>query len=535
MNINWPRAVARRVLSLSMAPRLTVFCAIFCASLISMPAVAQDSTATPSPSIQIQDIVARPIPQRTVGLTPGKVVKWYLRDAIEAALEKNINIELERENVRMMQYDLIAAQGFYDPTATSRILYNSVARATALRDQGLDQGNTITNKSYTYNFGMTKNLERGGGFLQADFFNFRSSANTSQLSTEYTPTLVFQFSQPLFRDYKIDQGRRNIKVAKKRLDLTDAQFRQRVIQIISDVTQAYWNLSLAIKNETVQRESVSLAETFLNNTKRQAEVGTLALVEVVSAASALESRRQSVFQAMNNVGMAENTLKNLTASSETDELWSSLIEPLEKFDAKSASIPVEDAIKLAHENRPEIRQQNLSKEINKIDIDFSRNQAKPQIDLIATYRTDGLGGTPGVTSGTAPNCGNPTFLTPGDNNSGVCNSIVAVRDASGNFVPAVQTVPFNPAAPFTRMAQIDDQFTGGYGTALGNLFKNQFRTWSVGVQISLPLRNRTAKANLGKFLETGSADRPADATVDAENRSRSPERSPGGRDGEDAH
>ena len=78
---------------------------------------------------------------------------------------------------------------------------------------------------------------------------------------------------------------------------------------------------------------------------------------------------------------------------------------------------------------------------------------------------------------------------------------MAVRDASGNFVPAVQTVPFNPAAPFTRMAQIDDQFTGGYGTALGNLFKNQFRTWSVGVQISLPLRNRTAKANLGKFLE----------------------------------
>jgi len=466
-----------------------------------MPAVAQDSQTAPSPSIQIQDIVARPIPQRTVGLTPGKVVKWHLRDAIEAALEKNIDIELERENVRMMQYDVIAAQGFYDPTATSRILYNSLGRATALRDQGLDGGNTITSKSYTYNFGMTKNIERGGGFLQADFFNVRSSSNTSQLSTEYTPTLVFQFNQPLFRDYKIDQARRNIKVAKKRLDLTDAQFRQRVIEIISNVTQAYWNLSLAIKNEIVQRESVSLAETFLNNTKRQAEVGTLAPVEVVSAASALESRRQSVFQAMNNVGIAENTLKNLTASGPNDEIWSSLIEPLESFDAKSASVPVEDAIKLAHENRPEIRQQNLSKEINKIDIDLSRNQAKPQIDLIASYRTDGLGGTPGVTSGTAPNCGTPTFLIPGDNSSRVCNSIVPVRDASGNFVPVVQTVPFNPAVPFTRTAQIDDQFTGGYGTALGNLFKNQFRTWSVGVQISLPLRNRTAKANLGKALE----------------------------------
>lgn len=501
MNINWPRAVARRVLSLSQAPRLTVFCAIFCASLISMPAVAQDSQPAPSSSIQIQDIVARPIPQRTVGLTPGKVVKWYLRDAITAALEKNIDIELERENVRMIQYDLIAAQGFYDPTATSRILYNSLGRATALRDQGLDQGNTITAKSLTYNFGLIKNIEKGGGFLQADFFNVRSVSNTSQLTPEYTPTLSFQFSQPLFRDYKIDQGRRNIKIAKKRLDLTDAQFRQRVIQIISDVTQAYWNLSLAIKNEIVQRESVSLAETFLNNTKRQAEVGTLAPVEVVSAASALESRRQSVFQAMNNVGIAENTLKNLTASSPNDELWSSLIEPLESFDAKSASVPVEDAIKLAHENRPEIRQQNLSKEINKIDIDFSRNQAKPQIDLIATYRTEGLGGTPGVTNGVADSCSNPTTVISGDPSSRVCNEIVVGRDAAGNFIPMVRTLPFRANVPFERPSQIDDQFVGGYGTALGNLFKNQFRTWSVGVQISLPLRNRTAKANLGKFLE----------------------------------
>jgi outer membrane protein len=204
---------------------------------------------------------------------------------------------------------------------------------------------------------------------------------------------------------------------------------------------------------------------------------------------------------MNNVGIAENTLKNLTASGPNDELWSSLIEPLESFDAKSASIPVADAINIAHENRPEIRQQTLSKEINKIDIDFYRNQAKPQIDLIASYRTDGLGGTPGVTTGVRDSCSNPTFVIPGDPSSRVCNEIIVDRDAAGNFIPTVRSTPFRANVPFSRQADIDDQFTGGYGTALGNLFKNQFRTWSVGVQISLPLRNRTAKANLGKFLE----------------------------------
>jgi len=498
MNINWPRAVARRITSLNLAPCLTVFCAIFCASLISMPAAAQDTQATQSAPIDTKDIVARPIPQRTVGLEPGKIVRWTLRDAILAAYEKNVDIELEKENVRMIQYDLIAAQGFYDPTVTSTTLYNSFGRATAQRDQGLQQGNTLTSKSLGYNFGATKNLERWGGILQADFFNTRVSSNQSALNTEYRPAFSLQFTQPLFKGFGIDQARRQIRVTKRRLDLTDAQFRAKLIDIILQVQQAYWNLSLAIKNEEVQRDSVKLAETFLNNVKRQVDVGTQAPIEAVSAAADLEQRRQAVFLAMNQVGQAENALKNLTASGEKDELWSSAIDPVESFDIKqSITIPVADAIKLAHENRPEIRQASLSKEINKIEIDFARNQAKPQINLIGSYRTDGLGGSaPAINT---PNCPPITVRGPdGQQLQPVCATLGLRQDAPGVFTPAA----FDLKTPvFTTQPPIADQFVGGYGTALGNMFKNQFRTWSVGVEVSLPLRNRTAKAQLGRALE----------------------------------
>jgi outer membrane protein len=504
MNINWPRAVARRITSLNLAPLLTVFCAIFCASLVSMPVAAQDTQATQSTPIDTKDIVARPIPQRTVGLEPGKIVKWSLRDAILAAYEKNVDIELEKENVRMMQYDLIAAQGFYDPTVTSSILYNSFGRATAQRDQGLQQGNTLTSKSLGYNFGATKNLERWGGILQADFNNTRLSSNQSVLNTEYRPAFSLQFSQPLFKGFGIDQARRQIRVTKRRLDLTDAQFRAKLIDIILQVQQAYWNLSLAIQNENVQRQSVSLAETFLNNVKRQVEVGTQAPIEAVSAAADLEQRRQSVFQAMNQVGQAENALKNLTASGPKDELWSSVIETVEPFDVKQpVTIPVADAIKLAHENRPEIMQASLSKDINKIEIEFFRNQAKPQINLIGSYRTDGLGGSaPAINT---PNC--PPIAVRGPDGQplqSVCATLGLRQDATGVLTPAA----FDVKTPvFTSQSPIADQFIGGYGTALGNMFKNQFRTWSVGVEVSLPLRNRTAKAQLGRALE---ADRQLD-------------------------
>jgi HAE1 family hydrophobic/amphiphilic exporter-1 len=462
-----------------------------------MPAAAQDTQSTTSATIQTQDIVARPIPERTVGLEPGKIVRWTLKDAVLAALEKNVDILLEQENVRFIQYDLIAAQGFYDPTTTSRIQYNksiipNIARFTGSSDD------TVSQNSLTYNFGVSKNIERYGGFISASFNNQRQLSNNSNLVTSYSPSMFIQFTQPLFRDFEINQARRNIKVAKKQLALNDAQYRSRVIQIILAVEQAYWDLSLARKNEDVRRESVQLAETFLNNTKRQVDVGTLAPIEVISAATQLEQRRQDVFQAMNNVGLAENALKNLTVGGPKDELWSSVIVPVQSFDSKHVTIPVQDAIKLAHENRPEIRQLGLSEEINKIDVDFYRNQAKPQIDLIANYSTNGAAGTPAVDIG--PNCGGINKVSDPNNPGQFLCAGIAPRLVGNTIVQeVVETRPFDPA--FVSPPQIADQFIGGYGTALGNMFKNKFRTWSVGVQFSLPLRNRTAKAQLGKTLE----------------------------------
>ncbi len=486
-------AATRNLLSLSL-----------CASLISLPVVAQDPPATQNSQSQDQEIVARPVPTRTVGLEPGKVVKWTLRDAITTALEKNIDIELQRENVRLMQYDLIAAQGFYDPMTTSTILFNKSISPTSFRAAGLEGSNTINRDTLQYNFGASKNFERWGSLVEANFNNQRGIANTNTLTPQYNPQLEFRFTQPLFKNFEIDQPRRQIKIIKKRMDLTDAQFRQRVIEIISNVQQAYWDLSLAIRNETVAREAVKLAETQLKNNKRQVEVGTLAQIDIVSAATQLESRRQQVFQVMNQVGVAENTLKALVVGGPNDDLWSTMIEPVEPFDIKPYSIQVSEAVKLAQENRPEIRQQSLQKEINNVDVDFFRNQAKPQVDLIASYRTDGLAGSPLVTTGTAPNCSSPVLRDLNNPNSGlVCNSIVIGRDTAGNFIPTINSIPFNPAVSFTQTASINNQFVGGYGQALSNLFKNEFRTWSVGVQFSLPLRNRTAKANLGRSLEVG--------------------------------
>lgn len=480
--------------------------AICCALTAAVPAAAQDNasnqTAQQDQRSQTvsDDPVARPIPQRTVGLQPGKVARWTLRDAILAALENNPDIEIERTNVRQAGFDFLAAQGAYDPIFTQGVSYVSSGQPNTRPFSGVGSNqSSLTRKALNFNFGHQGLIYKSGANYQVNFNNSRSTSNFSLFSTQYDPQLNFSITQPLFRNFKIDPNRRQIQITQKRLDLSDAVFRQRAVEIISRVQQAYWDLAFAIKDEEIQRDSVKLAETQLSNNKRQVEVGTLAPIDVVSAATQLESRRQQVFAAMNSVAQAENALKNLTLGPSNSDLWDAQLIPVESFEAKPINLPLADAQKLAVENRPELKQFALQKDINKIDIDFFRNQAKPRIDLVGGYTTFGTGGSPAKSTANIGNCVSP-FTSP---LSGSCLILDPVTDAQGN-ITQYNVKPGFPfvSTPTTVANPVASQFIGAYGTGLKNLFKNEFRSWNIGVNIEIPWRNRTAKANLGRSIET---------------------------------
>jgi outer membrane protein TolC len=407
----------------------------------------QQPTHQPSQeSINKVYTIPPPIPERTLGLEPGKIFHWSIRDAILAALENSVDIELEKEIVRLAQWDLLAAQGVYDPTTSSSIGHNSNVAPNTFRFSGIDVNTPSTiNNTYTYNFGFQQLIEKTGASYQINFNNSREGNNTGNLSLNYSPSLGFEITQPLFRNLTIDQNRNQIKIRKKLLDMSDAQFRRRAIEIISDVQQAYWNLHVAIENEKIAREALALAEKQMSDNLRQLEVGTLAPINVLEAATVVESRRTQVYNNINEVARTETELKKLTVGGPGSDLWKASIITTELFEVNQYTLPLDEAIKLAMENRFEIKRYNLQKEMNQISIDFYRNQAKPQIDLVASYSLEGVGGT-------ARNAVFPSFV-------------------------------------------------GGYGTSLRNLFSNDFRTWGVGINISLPLRNQVAKANLARARE----------------------------------
>jgi outer membrane protein len=425
------------------------------------------------------------------GVDLSQVQPLALQDAIALALQNNLDIEQFREGVQIANFNLLSLRGVYDILSSSEVNYRSQTIPVASQFAGGGSTFSVTQRSWTANFITNQLIERSGGQWQVEFDNNRTTtSSTAQLlTTQYNPTLTFSFVQPLMRNFRTDINRRLIQVAKKSLDLSDSQFRQRVIEIINQVQRAYWDLVFAIDNEKIARDTVELTRTQLENNRRQVEAGTAAPIDLRSTEAALEQRKGDVITALQNITIAENVLKALIIKKQDDKIWSAVISPTDEPPINVQTFNLEDATRLALKNRPELEQIRLQTEQKNIDIDFYKNQTKPQVDLVGFYTNTGLAGTPS----TAVNAGGfSTF------NQGVITNLNAA-------LTALNLPQFNPTVPVATVIgdSVPARFDGGYFQSLSNLFGQDFKTYQFGVRFSFPWRNRTAEGNLGRSLAEG--------------------------------
>src|SRR5262245_41593749 len=330
-----------------------------------------------------------PQSEARIGVNPSKRVTMTLRDAMSMALENNRDIEVERLNAQMSGFDLQAAQGFYDPALAATFYHDHRAiPATSIFASGKND-NLIGSAS------LTQRTPWQGSSITGAIDNNRATTDNLfvTLNPQYTTNLSFTFTQPILRNRTIDSGRRQIKIMKKRLDISDSQFRQRAIEIIAQVQRAYWDLVFARRDQEIKRESVELANTQLEHNERLVEAGTLAKSDIISARVELERRKDEAEAAVDAIQRAENALKALMAQAGDGEIWQSELVPVEQPQIEpSASLPLDDALRLARQNRPEMEQYRLRGDLNKIDAEYLRNQTKPQIDFFVTYGAFGLAG-----------------------------------------------------------------------------------------------------------------------------------------------
>jgi HAE1 family hydrophobic/amphiphilic exporter-1 len=397
-----------------------------------------------------------------------------LREAITMALENNKDIEVTRENVRIAEFDLQSARGVYEPRFTGQTYYE---RATVPNISFFTpQITKTTNSSIVGNAGFQAFVPKFGTILNATVNNQRVASDNpvSIISPQYNTGFTFSVTQPILRGRSFDQNRRTIEIAKRNLSLTDTQFRQRSIETIATVQRAYWDLTYALRNLQVQRDTVRDAKDQLEHNRRLVEEGQLAPIDIVAAETQVANFEQAVYEALNTVAQAENNLKNLIAQNKNDALWSASLVPVDPVDLDAPTTTLTEALDAALQNRPELDINQTQRDINEIDRRFYREQTKPQVDLVASYTSAGVGGSL-----------NPNFTNP---LLGNCNTI-----------PLPQQCVDAQQAQQTLLQNV-----GGAGTTFTDILVNRYPTIRVGVQFNLPLNgNKTVKAQLGRSLVEG--------------------------------
>ncbi len=452
------------------------------------PAVAPNYEAPPRelPSIE------------RVGVESGEALALSLDEAIRLALENNNDIEATRIEVTVAEHQLTAARGAYDPRLTSETYFERSETPVASFLAG-GRGGALKTTDVGGRVGFDGLSPRAGGSYKFEFTSRRLSSNNifNDINPAISNGFSFSYTQPLLRGRKTDDTRRRVEIAKKNLSLTDAQFRRRATEVITNVEQAYWELAYALRNLQIQIDAVRQARAQAESDRRQVEKGVIAPVDLLESETQVKNFEQGVYAAQETVARAENGLKKMLAPDRRAGLWSKALLPVTHVSVEAPRVALEEAVRAALGNRLELSELETSAEINQIDQRFYRDQTRPQVDLTASYSSNALAGS------------------LRDEVNPLVSGLVSLQ----HRVNQLSTLSGLPALPVTSF-DTNGSIVGGYGQSLKNLFAQDNPTVRVGVRISLPLRNRTAKANFGRSVAEGRRVRneraKAEQTIEAE-------------------
>jgi outer membrane protein len=433
-----------------------------------------------------------------------------LQDAVELALENNLDIVVQRYNPWIADTDILRTLGGgagrgISGTGTASVLGNipslnfdpQISTSISFDDRSLPINNPfisgtgtssltklITHTS-TYNTQYSQGFATGTG-LFASYDNTRSSTTSSAnlFNPSVQSSLFVGFSQELLNGFGLLPNTRNIRIAKNSRKIADWQFALQAITSVTSTITAYWELVFARENVKVQQQAVTVAQKLYNDNKKQLEIGTMAPLDVTRAESELATDRQNLIVAQTAKLQQEQVLKNDIAK---NPLAPNLIN-VEIIPTDSPQRPeaieapsFEEAVNEAFAKRPDLQQQVLSLQNGDIEVRATRNALLPTATLVAQYGTVGLGGNQPVVRA-----------------STLAASTAPVVNAAGTPV----TVPgFGPIfLPTTTQATTIKP--GGFGDASSQVFHSNFPDYSVSVSLNVPLRNRQAQADSQRAILT---------------------------------
>jgi len=344
-----------------------------------------------------------------------------LQDAIELALENNIDIVVSRYNPWLADTSILKTKsGSFGPGVQGGAFGSSTANIPALLfdpfvtvSVSLDSRTTPVNNPFlsgtgtaaltglvshtaTYNTQVNQGFSTGTSVFAA--WDNQRGSSTSPFNT-FNPfvqsSLTVGISQQLLRGFGRFVNRRNITIAKNNRKIADLVFEQQAITTITNVITAYWELVFARENVQVQEQAVAVAEKLYNDNKKQLEIGTMAPLDVTRAESELATDRQNLIVAQTTQLQQQQTLKNLISK---DPLAPNFVNveiiPTDKPTPPAAieAASFEESVKEALAHRPDLQEQLYNLQNADVDVRATRNALLPVLTLSGQYSAVGLSG-----------------------------------------------------------------------------------------------------------------------------------------------
>ena len=447
--------------------------------LLSAGAAAQQTNVdipTPHPPALPPAVPLEIAPR--VGIT--SAVELTLSEVVSAVLANNRDVEVSRlSNVKAV-LGLSSAKGYFDPVLGGNgYVQKNVNPATSSLSGGTN--GAVTERDIYADPQISGNSRWLGTTYKLDYASSRVNNNNAYntLNPTYPTSATLNLTQPLWSGLRFDANRERLFVARKNISQTEEQFKQRVIDSTTQAIRAYWELDYARRNLEVQIEAVRLAEQQDSSNRRQVEQGTQAPIDVIQTQTQLSTYQQNVFTAQQQLTQAENTLKTLMLPDRTDPLWNAELKTSVSADESMPIPTLQEALHEALANRPDLKAGRIGVQVSALDARLAEEQAKPQVNLTAQVETQGLAGR----------------VLP--QTSSIFGSIFADLFTQVDELSTLAGIPPLSASGLTSTSSTPDFFVGGYGQSLSNLRDFRFPTIKVGLQVTLPIRNRTARAQAG--------------------------------------
>ncbi|HEY7291203.1 MAG TPA: TolC family protein [Vicinamibacterales bacterium] len=428
--------------------RARVFAAVAAILGFSASAFAQSGQLSLASALQSAGAQAAPQLEPT-----GPVRRLSMEDAVRSGLEQNLGIRIQRLDPAIQDLAVATARSLWTPNLTSSLARNSVSQPASSIVLPTNQTGTLAT-----GVGMNQQLPWGGGGYVINWNNQRTTTNNilSTFSPQLQSTFNLAYSQPLVRNFSIDQIRDQVMLSQKARDMSDIQLQQVITGTTRNVRNAYWDLAYSIANLKAQQQSLELSQQSLHDNEKRVEIGTMAPIDIVQAQAEVAANEQGVIIAEATIKTAQDNLRTLILDPSSQDFWTVSFDPSDAPAFAAQPVDVDAAVRNAISQRTDLKSAKNTLDQSDINIKYFHNQILPDVNANVSYGTFGIGGS---------------ALTPVDLSTLGSGAAVPIRDVLSQR---------------------------GYGSVLGDVFGSAYPQWSVGVQIGYPIGRSVSEANLAR-------------------------------------